>query len=290
MNPQAQAFLDEIIPTLEYLYNRWQDESRFENIDDYKLPLLKTANKHKVEIDVMNKHPFGFEFILNNETYRVTINSKDINCMKKAKTPAIVPESTIIDGYTDIKLLKKQHMSRKIIIDPLGVIHCYPDAEAKVDETTTIDVEFKNFDEFEARPIQTILTYHEQFFKCEPPKKQTKTLTALQIWAYFLREGKPHLPNVNAETGEKIRKSSIAGRQYFKGESYGKPHEVKTFQALKCINIFTDALGTNPAITEEDLKAAIIKRATELKTKQDPWRIFQYYRPQLIKAKLIKHD
>lgn len=35
-------------------------------------------------------------------------------------------------------------------------------------------------------------------------------------------------------------------------------------------------------VSEEKLREIAAQRAEELKTKQDPWRIFQYYRPRLI--------
>jgi hypothetical protein len=60
---------------------------------------------------------------------------------------------------------------------------------------------------------------------------------------------------------------------------------------MACLKIFEDSMDTEKhTISEKDLKDAVIKRAAELKTRQDPWRIFQYYRPQLIQAKLIRHS
>lgn len=41
--------------------------------------------------------------------------------------------------------------------------------------------------------------------------------------------------------------------------------------------------------SEEELKALIVKNAKELRTRQEPWRIFQYYRSKMIGADLLTH-
>jgi hypothetical protein len=202
--------------------------------------------------------------------------------------------STLPDRYTEIKLIKKQHTLRKVIIDTLGKFHSYKDAESKVDPTVTIDKEFQSFDDFDKQGKQTILAYHEQFFKQEPQRKQPLNTTALMCWMYMLSEAAPHVEGTDPVTGKRERKSSIAGRRYSLGTS-AKPGSyecpgILTYQAVQCHRIFIDTLAKNESVTESDLKAEITRRAPELKTKQDPWRIFQYYRPKLIAAKLIKHD
>jgi hypothetical protein len=45
---------------------------------------------------------------------------------------------------------------------------------------------------------------------------------------------------------------------------------------------------TEPVILETELKAYIEKHADKLYTKQDPWRIFQYYRGKLIAAGFLR--
>jgi hypothetical protein len=66
---------------------------------------------------------------------------------------------------------------------------------------------------------------------------------------------------------------------------------IHTPQAKVCYQILIDGVKAHPeGITETDLKALVNTRAAEIRTRQDPWRIFQYYRPTLIKAKLVRHD
>lgn len=61
-------------------------------------------------------------------------------------------------------------------------------------------------------------------------------------------------------------------------------------QAKICICIMVDACGDTQSCTEAQLRAKVAERAEELKTRQDPWRIFQYYRPMLVKAGVIAHN
>jgi hypothetical protein len=62
-------------------------------------------------------------------------------------------------------------------------------------------------------------------------------------------------------------------------------------QAKTCIEFFAEMVkernpnGEDTIITipEKDVQAYVVKEQARLQTRQDPWRIFQYYRPQLIK-------
>ena len=205
---------------------------------------------------------------------------------KKSNTKAI----EIPAAYQDLKLLKKEHSLRKIIIDPTNKIHSFKDASVVVPPEIQVDREFLGLDKFSELPLQTILAYHEEFFKCEPPKKQNKMTTATYVWAYMIGKAEPHLAGTDPETGEKTRVSSLAGRKYMKGSEFGKPNELKTYQALQCLALFTELIANNPSVTEEQLKAHVIKEQARLKTRQDPWRIFQYYRPKLISLHLLRYE
>ena len=202
----------------------------------------------------------------------------------------ITPNLDLPNGYTDTKLIKKEHLTRKIVRTGTGEIHIFQNAESKIDADIQIDREWKSEEEFSKQGKQTILAYHEEFFKVAPPKKQDITITSLMCWMFMLKNGKAHIQGVDSETGEKERKSSISSSKYTPGDKFGQPHEIKTYQAIKCLELFTNALGTNKSITEGELRAHVEKNAEILKTKQGPWRIFQYYRPQLIKAQLIRRN
>lgn len=199
---------------------------------------------------------------------------------KQIKTP---------DIYELLSAPTAKTAARKVIVSGDKTIHLFPDKDSIVPATIDIDMEFKNFDDFLARGKQTILHWHHTLFGVEADKKQDLMATALYVWAYFTKNGTPHLPDTNVVTGEKVRKSSIAGRMYTFGPTREVPEKLPP-QAKTCYKIFTDCTGETNTVSEEFLKNEITRRAAELKTKQDPWRIFQYYRPQLIAAKLIKHD
>ena len=67
-------------------------------------------------------------------------------------------------------------------------------------------------------------------------------------------------------------------------------------QAKTCLEFFAELVKeANPSgenrietIKEDRVKAYVIEQQTRLQTRQDPWRIFQYYRPTLIKEGFIR--
>lgn len=158
----------------------------------------------------------------------------------------------------------------------------------------TIGKRWDNFDAFEKEVnMQTALTYHENLFGVSPPKDQDLIFTKINVWhkmcmtvknkAFANETGTPTDPVSN-------RKSTILTCIYSTGEITEGTADVKTYQALKCLELFRACLakeGTEE-VTEGILKQYVIDNAAILKTRQDPWRIFQYYRPTLIAAKLIR--
>jgi hypothetical protein len=151
---------------------------------------------------------------------------------------------------------------------------------------------WNNFDHFvETVNEQTLLCYHENLFSVPVPKKQDLIVTQLHVWhkmcslcknTYFANMiGTPKDPTTQ-------RKSTILTCVYSPGEVTEGAADIKTFQALKSLQLFRDCLLDRTEVTEGELKQYVIDRADVLKTRQDPWRIFQYYRPQLIAAKLLR--
>lgn len=149
------------------------------------------------------------------------------------------------------------------------------------------------FEKFLEENAQTILTYHANLFGSEPPKKQPLQDTALYVWYALCARATDRTSKTPRDpvTG---RKSDLMTRKYFLGTVVPKDNDyvalIQTRQAYVCYRIFRDAIGKSPSITEADLKRAMENRAAEIQTRQDPWRIFQYYRSQLIKLNLLKHD
>jgi hypothetical protein len=145
---------------------------------------------------------------------------------------------------------------------------------------------------------QTILAYHEELFKGNPPKDQDILTTAQYVWnkLFTLAVDRRPLPVAHING----RKSTIGLCEYRHG-TCNDNSVLKTPQARTCYKLFCEALQqqegddvdienskkTDFFITEAKLRQYIVDHASELYTKQDPWRIFQYYRPLLISEKLI---
>lgn len=89
--------------------------------------------------------------------------------------------------------------------------------------------------------------------------------------------GKPALPV-----------SGISNSKYSLGAS--KEIAIKTPQARVCYEILLECLKGKRECTEAELKAKVEEQGVRLKTRQPAWRIFQYYRPQLIQAGLVKRN
>lgn len=184
----------------------------------------------------------------------------------------------------------KSEASRSVSIDMQNKIHVFANKETR--EKLTIEIPSQvHWDTMEAYMKvnkQTALAYHEQFIG-EIPKDADETEVKFMTWAHFVKNGEVHIAGTTA-SGEAERKSSLAGRLYWPCNIDGEP---KTPQAKTCLKILKDSVhkdGENKGkITEEELKRAINARAAEIRTRQDPWRIFQYYRPTLVKAGFIKH-
>jgi hypothetical protein len=200
--------------------------------------------------------------------------------MKKQKT-----SHGVLDIYDTLTPPSKSVAGRKVVITPTREIVVFTDSTSPVPPEIAIDIEFKNMDDFMSRGKNTVEAYHAEFLKVEPPKKQDVEQTAFMTWAWFAKHGKPILSNTNAE-GEKVRASTIGDSQYRYGPNK-EPSTIKTPQAKVCYDLFKRCIGERPMVLEKEMRAFVEAHAAELKTKQDPWRIFQYYRPTLIASNHI---
>lgn len=153
----------------------------------------------------------------------------------------------------------------------------------------TIFKVWANFNDFaDTVNEQTTLAYHEQLFKANPPKKQDLITTKLHVWHKLIASAKNSMVSDTPKDPVTQRKSTITTRKYVPGDVKEGSADIKTYQALKSLELFRECLGEQEFVSEGVLKQYVIDHAAVLKTRQDPWRIFQYYRPQLIKAKLIR--
>jgi len=171
--------------------------------------------------------------------------------------------------------------------------HCHIVKEA-------IHKSWAGLDKFLDENKETTLAYHENFFKVNPPKKQDLIKTAQYIWAKIVSIAVDRRPTASTTPGSN-RKSTISKCVYSHGDaSLADPNTealLKTPQSKICLKFVRTCLTTSgetdlnkQTVTEEILRQYVIDHATELHTRQDPWRIFQYYRPQLISEKLIRRN
>ncbi len=72
-------FQQEAAKIIVYLYERWQDEKQYENIDTYLQPLKQTAKKCGVILRVMTKRPFGVEVKAGRCIGHVTLRARPGN-------------------------------------------------------------------------------------------------------------------------------------------------------------------------------------------------------------------
>lgn len=78
MATTAKRFWQEAQETMEYLFARWGEESQFEDINDYAIPLKEIADKiGGVNILKMTKRPFGCRFTADGKIYIMTINNRN---------------------------------------------------------------------------------------------------------------------------------------------------------------------------------------------------------------------
>ena len=170
----------------------------------------------------------------------------------------------------------------------------------------TIDKVWPNYEAFLDQNEQTVLAYHEQTFGKEPPKDQDKVTTGVYTWKKLVMTAKNQMASDVTKDPATGRNSTIGNCRYMYGLS-GEEKDgvklltddtkitIKTPQMQACYKIFKDTMeavgegeGAERFITEAIFKQAIIDRAGEIRTRQDPWRIFQYYRAQLIGLKLMR--
>ena len=77
--PENLKRIDDMFTTIEdmmiRLYNRWQDEQDYENIEDYRLPIQRELPAGFV-ITKMTKRPFGFKFDIGTDAmYQVYVTA-----------------------------------------------------------------------------------------------------------------------------------------------------------------------------------------------------------------------
>ena len=158
-----------------------------------------------------------------------------------------------------------------------------------------------NYDAFhDNENEQTVLTYHENLFGANPPKEADKVTNSLMVWYKLCQTATDRTNQGTPKDPVTGRKSTIGNSKYYLGAEDHTKVLIKTPQAQACFKIFLETLNSDKAsletldgkevrfLTEAVLKQVVMDRAAELKTRQDPWRIFQYYRPTLQELHILR--
>jgi hypothetical protein len=74
MKPIERIF-NELQETLISLYSRYQEEKKYEDINDYKIPIIPVMERYHGTIINMNKKPFGFTFKFQGKIYQIKVTS-----------------------------------------------------------------------------------------------------------------------------------------------------------------------------------------------------------------------
>lgn len=156
--------------------------------------------------------------------------------------------------------------------------------------------EYRNYEDWDSAWLETDIEeihalYVKYFGKAAPKNAKKKTLTKA-IWAkwFYMSQDRTGTYNTsgvkNHVTGERDRKRNLDGRRYRVLDGGNSEHlqeqALITYRELKK---FQQAAGTE-TISEANVRTVMeqAQKSGLLKTKQDPFRIFQYYRGALIKC------
>lgn len=88
---KAKAIFDEAADLFGRLYERWQDEKRYENINDYAKPLAPIVEKHDGRVIEMKKRPFALVFQIDTHLYQMQIASNNYSLYHMATMPKETP-------------------------------------------------------------------------------------------------------------------------------------------------------------------------------------------------------
>jgi hypothetical protein len=196
-----------------------------------------------------------------------------------------------IDEYRDLPL-KNECQHDCLVLDKHEQIFRFKSPSHNHIVEQGIEAIYPDFNAFaDKAELKWVLDQHTKIFGKLPHSKQDALITRLALWKALCSKSHDRTEKpvaVDKETGEP-KTGKLAARRYILVTA--DESDVKTYQELVCLRIVasesTEENGEK-SIKEDTLKEAVYRRQTELKTKQDAWRIFQYYRPRLIEKKKLR--
>lgn len=142
----------------------------------------------------------------------------------------------------------------------------------------------KTLDELRQYSMMDLTALYSRITKTHAPKFSDKGAAAKRIL--------PMLEQKRAETKPAPKDLKVRGRPagqldqrvyVFNFDQFNLKYKQLAPQARMILRSLEDRGIMR--ISEQDLKAAV-----QVKTKQDPWRIFQYYRPKMISTGIVRME
>lgn len=151
----------------------------------------------------------------------------------------------------------------------------------------------KTLDELRAYSMQDLCALYSKITKTHAPKFSDKGAAAKRILPMLeQKRSEATVYRVTKKeifpgTLEKLKSLTIRGRPpgqlanriyHFDFDAYDKYRRHLAPQARQIVDQLEESTYTE----------AELQQVVKVKTKQDPWRIFQYYRPKLLAAKILR--
>lgn len=162
---------------------------------------------------------------------------------------------------------------------------------------------FGSFKDFAAKADERLLEqFHGMAFGEPPTKADRQDIVEWQVKVWMrLCETAANRLSSPKNPGERKQSAKMLNRSYELVKTEIDANLKLPPQAKTCLAFFTECAAKDEAyqkipveergvftIKEDAFKKYVEQEAARLQTRQDPWRIFQYYRPELIKNGFIR--
>jgi hypothetical protein len=210
-------------------------------------------------------------------------------------------DKTISYASNELSADQKRHYTQSLVLSQDGMWYLFKDEVSGGTRIMSPRDFFKSWEDFSNRiEIERLVTLHQQCFDKQPTAKELKDKVELsvKVWMKLCETAISRLDEATpgANTGAKRTAHKLADRRY-EVVKFEIPADMKLPPQAKTCMLFFKECATKVAhddskgifeIMEKDFNEYVVANAERLKTRQDPWRIFQYYRPQLIQGGFVR--
>lgn len=145
-----------------------------------------------------------------------------------------------------------------------------------------------SWEHFEGKVTPEELKALAACYEVQIPKRTNKVDLSLLVWEALCEKA---VLTTSGSVAPPVKPSNKkAPREYCLVEGHESKMADLTPQARTCAILLAHciAAGDGPSVYEETFKQFLAENAGELNTRQDPWRIFQYYRANMISEGIIR--